>query len=59
MSQIQRDIDEILAGIYEALSGREPSEALQRNIDKLHKEKARAARDDWHGWECYCNRCCE
>ncbi len=52
-------IDEILAGIYEGLNGREPNEAIQRTIDRLNADKERNERDDWHGWECYCNRCCE
>ena len=51
--------DEILAGIYEGLNGREPSENLQRKINELEAEREKFIEDDWHGWECYCNRCCE
>lgn len=52
-------IDEMLTGIYEALNGRVPNEAIQRKIDSLNAEKKRNEENDWHGWECYCNRCCE
>lgn len=52
-------IDEIIAGIYDGLNGREPNEAIQRKLDELEAERERNERDDWHGWECYCNRCCE
>lgn len=52
-------IDEIIAGIYDGLNGREPNEAIQRKLDELEAERERNKRDDWHGWECYCNRCCE
>ena len=53
-----RQIDEILAGIYEGLDGRAPNEATQKRIDELEAEKRRNTRDNWHGWECYCNDCC-
>jgi len=59
MTQIQRDINEILAGIYDALEGREPSAKVQAQIDRLDDQARRAAEDDWHGWECYCQQCCE
>lgn len=54
-----QQIDEIIAGIWEGLNGREPNEAIQRKLDELDAEKARNVANDWHGWECYCNRCCE
>ena len=52
-------IDEIIAGIWEGLNGREPNAAILAKLDELEAEKARNERNDWHGWECYCNRCCE
>ena len=52
-------IDEIVAGIHEGLNGRVPNEAVQRKLDELEAERAEAIESDWHGWECYCNRCCE
>jgi hypothetical protein len=59
MSQRVRDINEIIAGIYDGLNGREPNEKIQALLDKYHDERAEAETSDWHGWECYCNRCCE
>lgn len=59
MNQRIRDIDEILAGMYEALNGREPNEAIQRKIDELNAEREEAKTSTWHGWECYCNQCCQ
>ncbi len=51
-------IDEIIGGIYDALGGREPNPATQKKINELEADKARNERDNWHGWECYCNSCC-
>jgi len=48
--------EEMLQGIYEGLGDREPSPALQSKIDELREQ---IEDDSWHGWECYCNRCCE
>lgn len=52
-------IDEIIAGIYEGLNGREPNEAIQKKLDELQADKRRNEANDWHGWECYCRSCCE
>ena len=51
-------IDELIAGIWEGLDGREPSPALLERLDELHADKVRNERDNWHGWDCYCDRCC-
>lgn len=58
MNQRVQDIDEMIAGMHEALNGRVPNEATQRKLDELLKERAEAERSNWHGWECYCNDCC-
>ena len=50
--------DEILAGMYEALNGRVPNDATQKKIEELQADRARYIESDWHGWECYCDRCC-
>lgn len=59
MNQAANDIDAIISGMYEALGGREPNEATARKIEELERERDRAIRMDWHGWECYCFDCCE
>jgi hypothetical protein len=53
------EINEVIAGIYEGLAGREPNAAIQRKLDELKAEKERNERSDWHGWECYCWECCQ
>lgn len=59
MSQRVFDIQEMLGGIYDALDGREPNEAIQKKIDELEADLKDAETSSWHGWECYCATCCE
>lgn len=59
MNQRAHDIQEMLGGIYEALDGREPNEALQKKIAELEADLADAKDSSWHGWECYCFDCCQ
>jgi hypothetical protein len=59
MNQRMRDIDELLAGIYEGLGDREPTPELRARINRLLDERTEAETSSWHGWECYCIACCQ